>query len=172
MNLNFNREDIISAIQEIDKNPSLKSKRHSSTYDLVYEGTKYPPILVLSIASTLKGNEELTLSSFGNNVEIPFKILRDNGFEVVQKSNHFKLNLTEFIRVAKQQTTGLGTNESAKLFIRENKGFKSDLKIDISFGAGRASAIPWIAFLGFNQSVKHGIYPVYLYYKDYNIMEV
>ncbi len=170
MNLNFNREDLIRAIQEIDKNPNLISGRHSSTYDLVFEGKKYPPILVLSVANTLKGNEELTLSSFGNNVEIPFKHLRDNGFEIVHKAKHFELKLNEFIRVAQQQTTGLGTNDSAKFFIRNNKGFKSDLKIDISFGAGRASAIPWIAFLGFNQSVKHGIYPVYLYYKDYNII--
>jgi len=170
MNLNFNREDLIRAIQEIDKNPNLISGRHSSTYDLVFEGKKYPPILVLSVANTLKGNEELTLSSFGNNVEIPFNYLRDNGFEIVHKAKHFELKLNEFIRVAQQQTTGLGTNDSAKFFIRNNKGFKSDLKIDISFGAGRASAIPWIAFLGFNQSVKHGIYPVYLYYKDYNII--
>ena len=170
MNLHFNREDLIRAIQEIDKNPSLISGRHSSTYDLVFEGKKYPPILVLSVANTLKGNEELTLSSFGNNVEIPFNYLRDNGFEIVHKAKHFELKLNEFIRVAQQQTTGLGTNDSAKFFIRNNKGFKSDLKIDISFGAGRASAIPWIAFLGFNQSVKHGIYPVYLYYKDYNII--
>lgn len=170
MNLNFNREDLIRAIQEIDKNPNLISGRHSSTYDLVFEGKKYPPILVLSVANTLKGNEELTLSSFGNNVEIPFNYLRDNGFEIVHKAKHFELKLNEFIRVAQQQTTGLGTNDSAKFFIRNNKGFKSDLKIDISFGTGRASAIPWIAFLGFNQSVKHGIYPVYLYYKDYNII--
>ena len=170
MNLNFNRKDLIRAIQEIDKNPNLISGRHSSTYDLVFEGKKYPPILVLSVANTLKGNEELTLSSFGNNVEIPFNYLRDNGFEIVHKAKRFELKLNEFIRVAQQQTTGLGTNDSAKFFIRNNKGFKSDLKIDISFGAGRASAIPWIAFLGFNQSVKHGIYPVYLYYKDYNII--
>lgn len=97
MNLHFNREDLIRAIQEIDKNPSLISGRHSSTYDLVFEGKKYPPILVLSIANTLKGNEELTLSSFGNNVEIPFKHLRDNGFEIVQKTtNTMKDNREQF----------------------------------------------------------------------------
>lgn len=97
MNQIFTREELVDAINTIDNNPTLKSGRHSSTYDLIYEGKKYPPILVLSTANTLKGNDELTLSSFGNNVEIPFKILRDNGFEIVQKTtNTMKDNREQF----------------------------------------------------------------------------
>lgn len=81
-----------------------------------------------------------------------------------------KPNLQEFIKVAEMQTTGQGTTESAKYYVRENKGIKNGLNIEISFGTGRASAIPWIAFTGFSQIVKNGIYPVYLYYKDYKTL--
>jgi 5-methylcytosine-specific restriction enzyme B len=79
-------------------------------------------------------------------------------------------NIKEFIKIADEQTTGKGTTDSASLFVRQNKGLKDDLKIEISFGVGRASTIPWIAFTGFNQTVKNGIYPVYLYFKNFNLL--
>lgn len=81
-----------------------------------------------------------------------------------------KPNLQEFIKVAEEQTTGQGTTDSAMYYARENKGIKNGLNIEISFGTGRASAIPWIGFTGFNQIIKKGIYPVYLYYKDYKTL--
>lgn len=81
-----------------------------------------------------------------------------------------KPDLKEFIKVANQQSVGKGTSESAALYSRQNKGVKSGLKIEISFGVGRASSVPWIAFLGFNQTVKNGIYPVYLYYRELNVL--
>lgn len=98
MNHTFTREELVRAINRIDENPSLKSRRHSSTYDLKYNGNKYPPILVLSVANSMKGKNELTLSDFNDNVEIPFKILRDNGFEIVRKPTILtKNNREQFI---------------------------------------------------------------------------
>lgn len=79
-------------------------------------------------------------------------------------------DIKKFIAVAKEQKTGDGTTDSAKNFTREFKGTKNELSIEISFGIGRASSIPWIAFTGFGQTVKNGIYPVYLYYKEYDIV--
>lgn len=166
MNLHFNREDLIRAIQEIDKNPSLISGRHSSTYDLVFEGKKYPPILVLSIANTLKGNEELTLSSFGNNVEIPFKYLRDNGFEIKEKKNNdsqfdnFTIQLKNFLEQAK--TTNLKTKNYTPKYL--------ETKVKVSFGQGGVAHIPWISFLIEPNKTSEGIYPVYLYYKEFQLL--
>lgn len=168
--MNFTQKDIIKAIKRIDENPGIVTGRHSSTYDLIYQNRKYPPILVLSIANEIKGGNELTLSDFGNNVDVPFKILRDNGLEIKLKNETMKLDLKEFIKVANEQKTGRGTTEAASLYARKNKGVKEGLKIEISFGVGRASAIPWIAFIGFKQTVKNGIYPVYLYYKDFSTL--
>lgn len=79
-------------------------------------------------------------------------------------------DLQKFLAVASEQTTGKGTTESATNYVRENKGIKNNLGIEISFGAEQASAVPWIAFTGYNQIVENGIYPVYLYYKDFDIL--
>lgn len=170
MNPQFTREEIISSIKKIDENPILTSGRQSSTYDLIYENKKYPPILVLSVANEEKNGSALTLSDFGNSTEAPFRILRDNGFEIRPKSLKMKPDLKEFIRIADQQETGKGTSNSATAYARENKGIKEGLNIEISFGKGRATPVPWIAFTGYNQTVTDGIYPVYLYYKDFNIL--
>ena len=163
----FTRENLKKAIKEIDNNPELISGRHSSTYDLIFEGKKYPPILVLSIANKSKNGKDLKLSDFGNNTEKPFKILRENGFKIESKKKEATLDLIEFIRVANDQETGKGTKESATQYKRNNKGTLDGLKIEMSFGVGRASSIPWVAFTGFGQTVKDGIYPVFLYYKEY-----
>ena len=79
-------------------------------------------------------------------------------------------NLINFLSVAEEQKVGIGTTTSAKLYIQKNKRVFDGLNIEISFGAGRASSIPWIAFIGFNQTVKNGIYPVYLYYREKSLL--
>ncbi|MFT7030221.1 MAG: 5-methylcytosine-specific restriction protein B [Marinoscillum sp.] len=170
MNTEISKDDILKALTHIDENPGLVKKRNSTTYDLVFKGKKYPPILALSVANELNGGKELKLSDFGNNTDKPFEILRANGFSVEEKSTEVSIDLNEFIEVANEQTTGQGTTNSAKQYINANKGTSSDLKIIISFGIGRASAIPWIAFTGYSQSVKDGVYPVYLYYKNSGIL--
>ncbi len=38
-------------------------------------------------------------------------------------------------------------------------------RLQVSFGMGNPANIPWIAMLGEEQKVSHGIYPVFLYYK-------
>lgn len=47
-------------------------------------------------------------------------------------------------------------------------GIHNGLKVKVSFGFGNFSSVPWIAFLAHGQEVSHGIYPVILYYKDYD----
>ena len=168
MDIQLTKEEIIKAINQIDNNPKLRTNRQSSTYDLIFENKKYPPILVLSVANESKNGKQITLSDFGNNVEIPFKILRDNGFEIESKSGQMKLDLKEFIKVANEQ--GLKTTDSARDYARKHKGVNDGLNVEVSFGKGNAAAIPWIAFTSFGQKVQDGIYPVYLYYKDCEIL--
>lgn len=82
-----------------------------------------------------------------------------------------KLNLTEFVRVADLQQIGEGTTAEAQTFINNNQKLETgDIDIEISFGSGRASSVPWIAFLGYGQKVKRGIYPVFLYYKTKRLL--
>lgn len=101
------REDILKAIEIINSNSELRKKRTSSTYDLVYNDSLYPPILVLSEANKLKGGEELLLSDFGNSIELPFRILHDLGFNIVMKR---KSQFKEFLE--NQFPEGSGASSS------------------------------------------------------------
>lgn len=83
--MEFKRDNIIAAIEKIDKNPEFRNNRNSSTYDLVFEGKNYPPILVLSVANQLNNGKELFLTDFDNKIDTPFKILRENGFKIIEK---------------------------------------------------------------------------------------
>lgn len=167
---NLTRSNILDAIQLIIENPTLLKGRQSSTYDLIYEGNTYPPILVLSEANKLAGGEDLNLWSFGNNTEKAFKILRDLGFIVALKEGLTFPNISEFIKVADLQQKGLGLNNEATLFSRKYNKKTKTIDIKSSFGTGRASAIPWIAFTGYGQTVTNGIYPVYLYFKEFQTL--
>ncbi|SDX51881.1 hypothetical protein SAMN05216556_13914 [Aequorivita viscosa] len=40
MVVDFTRKEIINAIKQIDDNPKIKTGRHSSTYDLIYNKKK------------------------------------------------------------------------------------------------------------------------------------
>lgn len=79
-------------------------------------------------------------------------------------------NITEFINVANQQITGQGTTPSALAYRQQYEVPFDNLAVEISFGKGRATNIPWISFIGYNQVVQRGIYPVLLFYKDYDLL--
>lgn len=49
------------------------------------------------------------------------------------------------------------------------KSYKG-LDVKVSFGAGNTAKVPWLALLREPNTVTSGIYPVYLYYKDANIL--
>lgn len=46
----------------------------------------------------------------------------------------------------------------------------SDLKMKVSFGMGVSARVPWIAFTAPEMQVSKGFYPVYLYYKEFNVL--
>jgi len=57
-------------------------------------------------------------------------------------------------------------NLKTKHFISNYK----DFEVKVSFGQGNPARIPWISFLKEPNTTSHGIYPVYLYYRDYEIL--
>lgn len=169
MKFNFTKQNILDALTYLDQHPEEFKGRASVMYDLVHEGKLYPPILVLSKANQLKGGSELTLVDFNRNASQAFKYLTEHGFEVFPKKGK-TVNIKEFIEVANTQIIGNGITQVATDFIRANKGSYKNTNIEISYGVGRSTAIPWIAYLDKNQKVKNGVYPVFLYYKENNIM--
>lgn len=156
--MDLTRESLLKAIERIEELPSLRRGRESVEYDLIYDGKRYPPILVLSEANKILGGKELLLSDFQNSTQKAFTILRDLGFKVEEKE----------VDIGKQIEKFLKQSISGDLRIEGYLRTYQNLRVRISFGQGNQARITWIAFLGENQTVQNGIYPVYLFYKNRN----
>lgn len=158
--MEITKDALLQAIKKIDTNPKLRDNRSSSTYDLLFEGNKYPPILVLSVANQLDGSKELLLPDFNNKIDIPFKILRDYGFEIQKKDVNYHEELYKFLKQAR--TDNLKTSHYLKTL--------ANLKVKVSFGQGVPANIPWISFLRDGMTTSEGIYPGYLLFKNQNLL--
>ncbi|WP_114749025.1 McrB family protein [Pleomorphovibrio marinus] len=63
--------------------------------------------------------------------------------------------------------------DQAKTENLKTKHFESgyrETEVKVSFGQGNSARIPWISFLKKPNTTSNGIYPVYLYYKDYDLL--
>ena len=80
-------------------------------------------------------------------------------FKSESKMNYYT-QLKKFLDQA--NTNQLGTSEYISSF--------QGMTVRVSFGKGNQARIPWIAFLNGTDTVQEGIYPVYLYYKDKNLL--
>jgi len=69
--------------------------------------------------------------------------------------------LQKFIAQAKAESS-LSSSGYSKLY--------RNLKMEVSFGQGNFARIPWIGFFGPDQHPQNGIYPVFLLYKELNIL--
>jgi len=45
-----------------------------------------------------------------------------------------------------------------------------ELRVQVSFGMGAPARVPWLAFIAPDMQVSNGFYPVYLYFKDLQIL--
>ncbi|GAA6136514.1 hypothetical protein NBRC116583_02610 [Arenicella sp. 4NH20-0111] len=64
----------------------------------------------------------------------------------------------------------LAQTETKSLKTREYPNYHSGLVMRVSLGIGGAAFVPWIAFLAKNQKPTEGIYPVFLYYKEVDML--
>ena len=79
------REHILQAIQKIRKE-GVPNHAQSSTYDVLYEGERFPPKLVVSYANVFANGEELDRNNFSGGKESKcFKLLENRGFQIVDK---------------------------------------------------------------------------------------
>lgn len=156
---NIKPQHIVQAIHKIEKE-GVPPQANSSTYDVLYEGKRFPPKLVLSYANIYANGVVLDRSEFEGGMGTPcFKLLKKNGFTIVTKdsiSEILKLFLTQ------ATTSDLKTKNYLKTF--------EGLKVKVSFGQGVAARIPWISFLAEGQTTSEGIYPVFLFYKEFHTL--
>jgi 5-methylcytosine-specific restriction protein B len=159
---NISQDHLLKAINKINQE-GIPIGGDSRYYDIVLNGSKYPPKLVVSYANIFANGKELDRNSFrgGKDTEC-FKLLEENGFEIkpkVAKENFCEL-LIKFLNQAQTQDLTI------KSYLNEYQG----LQVKVSFGKGNQARIPWIALLRDGQEVSHGVYPVYLYFKSQAVL--
>ncbi len=153
------KEHIQKALMEIDEN-SVPFNAHSSTYDVVVDGRRYPPKLVIEKASKYSPGESLSRKNFEGGLGTPaFQIFEKYGYTIKKKNDvNIKELLTLFLNDAERET--LKTSYYPKRY--------KDYLMDVSFGQGTLAERPWIAIRDKSQQIQKGIYPVYLFYRTYN----
>lgn len=161
---NITKEHLLKAITKID-DEGIPEYGQSQYYDVIYEGKKYPPKLIISYANLFANGEILDRNVFHGGKGAPsFKLLERNGFLIEEKINKddfsFYQELIKFLDQA--QTLNLKTSN----YLRHFRG----LDIKVSFGQGNQAKIPWFAFLNEKDTVQEGIYPGYLYFKKYKLL--
>ena len=154
---NITKEHLAKAIEEIDRN-GVQKGRHSSTYDLIHNGKSYPPKLVISIANKYSNGSELNPNDFSGGKDTKaFELLKNEGFIIKEKTPLIDL-ISDFLQQSKTD------NLKTKQYLKSYKG----LKVKVSFGAGVSARIPWIGLYKEPNKITKGIYPVFLYFKEYN----
>ena len=88
---NITREHIIQAIEEIKK-VRWSPRNNSTTYDLFYNGEKYPPKIVVMYANKYANGELFDVSKFSGGEDTTNKFFRARGFDIILK----KENVPEF----------------------------------------------------------------------------
>ena len=153
-------QHVLHALADIDQG-NIPDRSNSTTYDLLHNARRYPPKLVLSLAVKHATGKEYNRDDFTGGEQSPaFKLLRDLGFEIVEKKLLREL-VEKFLVQAKearsQATTGYPTQYR-------------QLDLKLSFGFGMFARVPWISFLGPSQETSNGIYPVLLFYKEAGLL--
>lgn len=158
---NISKEHIDKAISEIDidKIPFQRLEQH---YSLNKNDKSLPPKFVISIANKFANGVELDSEKFSAIEAINFLVKKN--FNVIDKRLNTNMNFYDELKkfLVQAKTNKLGTKGYLNNF--------NDLTVKVSFGKGNPARIPWIAFLNSANKVQEGIYPVFLFYKDKNLL--
>lgn len=153
-------EHVIQALKEIDKD-EIPPDARSTTYDLIYGDRRYPPKLVLSLASRYASGREFDRSLFSGGEASPaFALLRKLGFQIERKD--FVATLVQQFLKQAEAADDLTTKNYPKTY--------RGLKVQVSFGQGSFGKVPWISFLAPGNKTSDGIYPVFLFYRELGIL--
>lgn len=161
---NITKDHLLKAIEKID-NDGIPEYGQSQYYDVLYNEKKYPPKLIVSYANLFANGEELDRNAFEGGLKTPaFALLEKEGFKIAKKNGITDKypDLEMFFGQIKHKD--FRTNH----FQKNYRG----LKVKVGFGQGTLAHIPWIAFLGKNQEVQNGIYPVLLYFRKLDLLFV
>ena len=82
---NITRDHIFQAMREIDAN-GYSEKNASRKYDLLENGKRYPPKVIVSLANKFSNGSLLDVSEFSGGEQFTNKFLKERGFQIVPKN--------------------------------------------------------------------------------------
>lgn len=153
------KHDIFEGIKAFEEKGLPNGFGPSTSYNLIYQDKTYPPKAVMAYARHFATGELIVNDFIGGAETECFSTLEKFGFDVRHKDVINDL-IRDFLNQAKTN------NLKTKHYLNNYEG----LKVKVSFGAGNSAKIPWISFLNETNTTSKGIYPVYLYYKEYNLL--
>lgn len=80
---NIRKDHVLRALEEIDEK-GVPKRRASKKFELIYEGSSYPPKYAISLANKFANNRKLEPLEFGGGKETN-EFLRRLGFKVRRK---------------------------------------------------------------------------------------
>jgi hypothetical protein len=101
-------EDILRAIEEVERLGVIPSGRDSEKYDLEYNGKLYPPKYIISLANKYANGKELDHSEFGGDKESN-NFLQSLGFNIIGKQNG--IDGDDFMLLHETSNTGVTPNQ-------------------------------------------------------------
>lgn len=82
------RQDILRAANAYDNGTIPHQFSHSTTYDVIIDGNRYPPKAIVGIASSYILGKPLVPDDFGGGLNTRcFKVLEGNGFQIILKKD-------------------------------------------------------------------------------------
>ena len=176
---NITKEHLLKAISKID-NEGIPNGGDSQYYDVVYNGKKYPPKIIVSYANIFANGKLLDRTSFNGGIGTEaFKLLEQEGFTIVTKTNSITSKIKEFSNKYKNEVEFKysGELESYKLLVNELpsqisdliKEFRNNATVKGSIGKGNNTYYPWIGVFDpqVSTGATNGFYVVLLFSDDF-----
>ncbi len=176
---NITKEHLLKAISKID-NDGIPKDGDSQYYDVVYNGRRYPPKLIVSYANIFANGKELDRNKFEGGLDTEcFKLLEDNGFLIINKANRIAEKIKQFAKIYKSEVNlkhssdlksfELLVNESPRDVMSEISRFSIHIKSEGSIGRGVNTNYPWLGIFDNRVSTgaTNGFYVVFLFSDDF-----
>jgi len=182
----LSKDNILNAIARIDKE-GIPKNAGSQYYDINFNSKLYPPKLVVSYAYKDKygDKDDLDRNLFKGGKNTPaFKVLENNGFNIVEKSdfdigkilNEFSVSYKNDVErpFSKELNSyKLLVNQAAmtiRSWVSDNDFDESSLRVKGSIGQGNTTYYPWLAIFDerVSSGATNGYYIVILISDDFN----
>ncbi len=176
---NIKKEHLLKAIYKID-NEGIPKNGDSLYYDVIYNGKKYPPKLIVSYANIFANGTELDRNTFSGGIGTAcFTLLEENDFYIEKKTDILIQKIKNFSQYYKAEVTlphskelksyKLLVNEIPKEVSNEVSEYSMFLNIKGSIGQGVNTYYPWLGIFDnrVSSGATNGFYVVLLFSDDF-----